>query len=830
MDKRPDNFKSSYASLTGAVPRTDLIKKMQKAAKAKKSIYISAPGGYGKTIAAMQWLSVVSGKTTRMAVGEADNNPNIFYRRLASALLGFKGKRKAIPDIETSFNHLLDLIRAMPKKESRCFLVIDDLHIIKNEEIINSLPLVMTHLPGYVAFCLISRSEPDAAMAESGMVEVFTKEDLLFSEEEIEWLAAETEQELDVEQIRELRETTGGWAMHISALLAGGKTPVIKRKQTLIQYLDSRVWTMWDADTKSLLLRIAVPEEVTPELCELLTGEKSGREILNKLVKKENAFLSLTSADTYRFHDVFRDFLSDRTEAFLGGNETRRMNDIAAKYYYEREDYYSGVKHYVRNNDHEGIDRCIAATNRYNEKTAALSVETELNYTKQFFSGMEETIINENPRLLTRRAVGAYHDGEVGLFLSDIDKLNKRMPEIMAKYPDLIQTVMFATALDHRAPLIKLCEQLAAVMQPGPEPTDDEAGPHVNSITQNFPYFHRSMRDYSEYHLLSDCDMNSLRNTFGAMIGRDYRVIEPTIIAGILYERGELLEALHHALCAYRSCQIEMHPETIFSANMILSTVLYAMGANMDAENIMNQTDEFIKSKARFLHPNFKALQTEKAIRNGDTDAAREWLAGFSNRRGRLPFYQISRHHTTMRSFIALGDDTAAEFGGRLCELAVNYNRPLDQIEGSILLALALARQGKTRESHDRIIQSIKVAIPYNFTQLFAKEGKEILPLLWELHDKSDTDAEIIIFSNNLIKAICKSLNLETSTGTMLKLTAQHRAMLPYLDKSMSYNEIAESTGLSRTTIKSHLRLLYKRLNVHTAQEAVIKAKTLGIL
>jgi len=183
-----------------------------------------------------------------------------------------------------------------------------------------------------------------------------------------------------------------------------------------------------------------------------------------------------------------------------------------------------------------------------------------------------------------------------------------------------------------------------------------------------------------------------------------------------------------------------------------------------------------------------------------------------------------------MRSFIALGDDTAAEFGGRLCELAVNYNRPLDQIEGFILLALALARQGKTRESHDRLIQSIKVAIPYNFTQLFAKEGKEILPLLWELHDKSDTDAEIIIFSNNLIKAICKSLNLETSTGTMLKLTAQHRAMLPYLDKGMSYNEIAESTGLSRTTIKSHLRLLYKRLNVHTAQEAVIKAKTLGIL
>jgi ATP/maltotriose-dependent transcriptional regulator MalT len=56
------------------------------------------------------------------------------------------------------------------------------------------------------------------------------------------------------------------------------------------------------------------------------------------------------------------------------------------------------------------------------------------------------------------------------------------------------------------------------------------------------------------------------------------------------------------------------------------------------------------------------------------------------------------------------------------------------------------------------------------------------------------------------------------------------RKMLEYLNKGMSYNEIADKTGIARGTVKRHILLLYKQLGVNSGEEAVIKAKMLGLL
>ena len=170
---------------------------------------------------------------------------------------------------------------------------------------------------------------------------------------------------------------------------------------------------------------------------------------------------------------------------------------------------------------------------------------------------------------------------------------------------------------------------------------------------------------------------------------------------------------------------------------------LYAMGASQEADGIMERTGDFIERKAQFLRPNFKALQTERAIGEGNTDAAREWLTVYANRSSRLPFYQLCRHFATLRSYIAVKEYAAAAFGMWLQILAVEYRRPLDHIESGLLTAIALWHNG---------------------------------------------------------------------------------------EKNKSVNEIADAAGLGRGTVKSHVLLAYKRLGVHSAQEAVVKAKMLGLL
>ncbi|MCL2048808.1 MAG: LuxR C-terminal-related transcriptional regulator [Defluviitaleaceae bacterium] len=826
---------------TETVPRTALIKKMKKLS-ARKNIFLTAPGGYGKTIAAAQWLSSVSGKTAKLTARDSDNDPGAFYKRFATALLKLTGQDEEIPKTEISFDRLLEKIRLMPEKNTRRYLVLDDLHIIKNEEILNNMPVITARLPDYICRCLVSRAEPAAAIVDSGLFAIITKDDLLFSPAEVEWFGAEKEINLTKRQIKELLETTGGWAMHLSALLSDDKALYErlegKLPQTLTQYLRERVWGLWDDETKSLLLRLAMPTEVTPSLCERLTEQPHGHDVLERLTQKENAFLSHTGGDTYRFHDIFRDFLLQRISS-LGENEIQRLNAAAARWYYEQGDFYAGAKHYIQNNDHEGINLCLAGPYSFHEKTALLSVEVRLNFTKQHISGLSQEFINENPYIISRCAVAAFYDGNAEDFFKYIDMLRRLMPEIAAKYPDLAETAKFSFGLDFRVPMVevtrRIAEQAARSATQKPD-TPSKSNARVNSITQNLPFYHRSQRDYSEYYKLGD-ELTLFKNTYGAAIGRDYTVMETSIYAGIYYERGELVEALHHAMVGWRACENDMHPETVFCAHMILSAVLYAMGALRDADRIMEHMRDFIERKAQYLYPNFKAVQTERAFRAGDTDAAREWLTVYANRSGRLPFYQICRHFTTLRAFIALQDYTAAAFGERLQALAAEYNRPLDRIESGLLVAIALWQSNENDKALWQLEQAAGIAMSYNFTQLFINEGNALLPLIFELRERASNSALAHFVDGvalEIYETLSKTTNWKYKTKTasekLPKLTERQNEILMYLNDGMTYREIADVTKTAHSAAKASVLRMYKRLGVNNATEALAKARMLGML
>ncbi|MCL2043578.1 MAG: LuxR C-terminal-related transcriptional regulator [Treponema sp.] len=810
-----------------------------KAISAKKNLFITAPGGYGKTVAARQWLSSVRGKTARMTVGDADNNPGFFCKRLASVLLEFAGSKKTIPESSISFEKLLEIIKQMPEKRARCYLVIDDLHMITNQEIIENMPTVTNRLPPYIGRCLISRSQPSAALMETGLFELITMDDLLFSPEEVEYFGAEKDCELDSKQINYLLKITGGWAMYLSALLSDCSPLDLKNMnkapQTLTHYLNAKIWGLWDKETKVLLLRLAVPTDVNPKLAQILTGQKGGQDLLERLVKKENAFLSRTDKDTYRFHDIFREFLQERLISNLGKEEVERLNDICAQWYYEQGDFLTGGRYYIYNRDHEGVSRCLSMSNRFHEKSGRLSVETSINFVAQHVHKMPISFIQESPYLISYCLLEAFLNGKGEEYQRYMDMLYRMMPEIAEKYPEYMETVGFLSSLDFRAPLKKITKQVEATIQLLQKPKHD-TGARSSTITQNLPFFHRSMRDFSEYYELKVDDLKLLRNTFGLMIGRDYNVMEHLIKAGINYERGELLNTLYHALEGFQICDEEMQSETVFSAHMMLSAVLYAIGASQEADGIMDQIADYIERKAPFLHPNYKALKTERAIRSGNMETAREWLTVYANRSNRLPFYQMFRHFCTLRAYIALGDyKTAIDFGNRLQKLAAEYNRPLDRIESGLLTAIALWHNNEKTKAVKQLKQTIILAVPYGFTQLILNEGIEVLPLLWELQGDPEKQEgsplpKITGFVEKLMDTIYKKYDLKTAEETTLKLTAQQQSMLSYLSKGMSYNEIAEECGIGRATVKYHLLLVYKRLGVRNAKQAVIKAKALGLL
>jgi LuxR family maltose regulon positive regulatory protein len=826
------NFKETFLSVKdavnpvlGTIYRETVIKKMNKKS-AKRNLFITAPGGYGKTTVATQWLSFVRGMSAQLKLGNEDNNPGVFYKKLILTINKLIKKDRSHPVAEFMLDTFLEMLKQLPDKYSRCYLLIDDLHIIKNNDILNSLPLIAGRLPSYICLCLVSRSMPSDALLETGLFTVLTKDDLLFSLQEVEWLGAEKDLTLTGEQINDLLETTGGWAMYLSALLSGDQ--LYKTPQTLLQYLETRVWNVWDDETRKILVQLAVPFEITPDLCERLTGYGDGAGILDRLVKKEGVFLSPSGNGAYHFHDIFRDFLLDHA-SLLKGNEISRLNDAAAKWYCEQRQYFEGARHYIRNRDHEGLNYCLSEINRFRDREGTMSVEMGLNFSKQYISSLPEEFIVKNPYLISRSVGIAYNNGDVKGLVRYADMLYKIMPEIIEKYPNLVETVWLGLSIDYRITFHEFVKRIIRMLpQMVKHSASGEA--RISSITQNLPFIHRSFRDFSEYYEKKDVDIEHLRVGFHALIGEEYDILEQALFAGLDYEHGELIKAVHHALNSYHACtgREGLSPETVFCSHIILAYVLFAMDAQFEAKQIMAQVEDFIKNKARYLYPNFKALQTERALRAGEKDAAREWLAVYANNAEQLPFYQIYRHYTTLRSYLALGDyQGAVDFGRRLQKLANDYNRPLDKIESGILTAVALWKSSDARAENE-IEQALLTAMPYGFEQLFINESKEILPLLWMIRKKAAKNTDLAQFVNRISQRISGLRQKELQHTP--RLSTMRRKMLVYLNTGMTYKKIADNIGIVHGTAKRHILLLYKQLGVNCAEEAIIKAKMLGLL
>ena len=77
-----------------------------------------------------------------------------------------------------------------------------------------------------------------------------------------------------------------------------------------------------------------------------------------------------------------------------------------------------------------------------------------------------------------------------------------------------------------------------------------------------------------------------------------------------------------------------------------------------------------------------------------------------------------------------------------------------------------------------------------------------------------------------------KTLNLlrnpieinDRETLEKVKLSPRETTILEQLSKGLNYNEIAENLIISPSTVRKHIENIYKKLQVHSKLEAVLKA------
>jgi LuxR family maltose regulon positive regulatory protein len=126
--------------------------------------------------------------------------------------------------------------------------------------------------------------------------------------------------------------------------------------------------------------------------------------------------------------------------------------------------------------------------------------------------------------------------------------------------------------------------------------------------------------------------------------------------------------------------------------------------------------------------------------------------------------------------------------------------------------------------------KAVKLAQPEENVGDFLVMGRTLAPVL-KLASKHANLGEYSSRLINLLQleAVHKTRSSERETGSST-LSQRELDVLSLIEDGLTSREIAEALYLSRNTIKSHRSSIYRKLNVGTRDQAISKARMLGIL
>ena len=404
--------------------------------------------------------------------------------------------------------------------------------------------------------------------------------------------------------------------------------------------------------------------------------------------------------------------------------------------------------------------------------------------------------------MLSLFAWGHWLSGEAEAFCRYTDALHCRMEAEPGKVQSP-ETKFFLFSLDFRIPLLDTAAKLLSLMPTMKAAPNKQAGQaKVNSVTQNLPLLHRSMRDYSEFVPAGEAGFELLGKTFGVLLGPEYQLFQDTVRAGLAFERGETGKAGALAEAACREAKNCRSLELYVSAQVIRCLILREQGENEQAGQEAAALEVWLtEHEAHFLRPNVQALFMTEDLRQGgyrDKALARSWL----ERSGWLEpvaVFRLPGYFATARALLTTDmTHEALALLDRLSALADAYRRPLDSLEAQILRCLTLMRQGRTDEAASALESARRLAEQYGYRRMPDRELGAYLP---------PPDGR------------CRANTI---------LTPRRLDLLRCLEQGLNNQETAATLGIALNTVKTELKSLYRVLNVTSRRDAVAAWKIAG--
>jgi LuxR family maltose regulon positive regulatory protein len=177
---------------------------------------------------------------------------------------------------------------------------------------------------------------------------------------------------------------------------------------------------------------------------------------------------------------------------------------------------------------------------------------------------------------------------------------------------------------------------------------------------------------------------------------------------------------------------------------------------------------------------------------------------------------------------------TAIGWLNNLLDRAQKQARIRSIIRIRILLAQAHHLAGEQPKAIDYLDQALLLAEPEGFIRAFITPGEVIKHLLEEIQERG-WDTAVASSSPAYIQKLLEAFNSKQSKTSPVKIgleqfTAREREVLNALAEGLSYAAIGRKLTISQNTVRTHIKNIYSKLDVHNRTQVLLKAQETGLI
>ena len=357
------------------------------------------------------------------------------------------------------------------------------------------------------------------------------------------------------------------------------------------------------------------------------------------------------------------------------------------------------------------------------------------------------------------------------------------------------------------------------------------------SVTSNLPSTMNGGKDFCHW----SPDDTALANTVGSLVervlGRYGKGLVKAALGESYYEKGK---DNYQVMTLLTRAQMETEQggtmEIAFATVGIRVRLTLLQGDLQAAQELLSSFERAAKQQhATQLLPNIQALRCRLALYEGDMAGAEQWIKTAPDEDIEFCSLERYRYLTKVRCYLAKGEYIKAQaLLEKLRYYAEQTNRPYIRMETGLLSAVTKERAGGPWQ--EELGAVLREAEHYRFLRLITEEGAAVWPLLQKekkaLLEAGNLDMDwlgrLLREAEEMARRYPLYLKKQTATTADFHPTAL--TILRLQADGLSVNQIAQKLNMKPFSVSYHIQENYRKLKVSRKADALLAARSLGII